>query len=159
MMVKYVAFLRGINVGGHKLIGMKDLSRMFEAMGFGDVRTYIQSGNVIFEDSSADAELVTERAETGLREALGYEVKVILRTMDEVEGLVAGNPFKGVEPDTNAKMYVTFLAEEPKSTPQLPFKSSEKGFEILQASKREVFSLSFPLPHGRYGDPVSYVEK
>src|SRR5437868_4934049 len=97
MMVKYVAFLRGINVGGHKLISMKDLSRMFEAIGFEDVRTYIQSGNVIFGDASADAELVTERAERGLREALGYEVKVILRTMNEVEGLVERNPFKDVE--------------------------------------------------------------
>jgi uncharacterized protein (DUF1697 family) len=158
-MVKYIAFLRGINVGGHKLIKMEDLNRMFVSLGFENVMTYIQSGNVIFEDAETNARVLTEKIERGLCEPLGYEVRVLLRTAQEIEDIVRRNPFKEVARDTNAKMYVTFLAEEPTSKLELPIKSPEKGFEILGVSNREVYSLAFPLPNGRNGDSVTPIEK
>src|SRR5438552_19199303 len=108
-MTKYIAFLRGINVSGQKLIKMEDLSRMFAEFGFHNVKTYIQSGNVIFETAEPNPDTLTEKIEQGLHESLGYEVTVILRTFLEVEDLVKRDPFKGTKADGNAKMYVTFL--------------------------------------------------
>ena len=79
----YVAFLRGINVGGHKLIKMADLVRIFTKAGCRDVRTYIQSGNVIFASPLTDVDYLTRKLETALNKAVGYQVPMILKTLPE----------------------------------------------------------------------------
>ncbi|HEX9961588.1 MAG TPA: DUF1697 domain-containing protein, partial [Pyrinomonadaceae bacterium] len=70
-MIKYVAFLRGINVGGRHLVKMEDLRVLFASMNFENVKTYIQSGNVIFETSETSADVLAGKIERGLKEALG----------------------------------------------------------------------------------------
>lgn len=80
-MSKYVAFLRGINVGGHKSVTMDELSRAFVSLGFRNVRTHIQSGNVIFETASANRVALTRQIKKALRQLLGDEVAVFLRTI------------------------------------------------------------------------------
>ena len=93
----YVALLRGINVGGHKLIKMKELARIFTDNGLKNVRTYIASGNVIFESGSANKAALTRKIEKALQQTLGYEVTVVLRTLSEIESIVNRNPFKRYE--------------------------------------------------------------
>jgi uncharacterized protein (DUF1697 family) len=93
----YVALLRGINVGGHKLIKMKELARIFADAGFKNVRTYVASGNVIFESGSANRAALTRKIEKALQKALGYDVTVVLRTLSEIESIVNRNPFKKYE--------------------------------------------------------------
>lgn len=82
-MTTYIAFLRGINVGGKKTIKMEDLVRVFASMGFRNVRTFIQSGKVIF-DAPETGDVLTRKIEKKLLKSFGYEVLVVLRTSDDL---------------------------------------------------------------------------
>ncbi len=116
-----VAFLRGINVGGHKKIPMADLKKAFESVGLRNVRTVLASGNVVFEASGKDPHL-DQTISRGLEKAFGFPVKVVLRTVRELRTLVASEPFKGAPTGPNVKLYVTFLArqEEGQFPPSSP---------------------------------------
>ena len=99
-MARYVALLRGINVGGNNVIRMADLKRCFEGLGFGDVATYIQSGNVLFEaDARAPAGLAAG-VEAALSSTFGYHGRVVLRSHAQMRAIVAGAPAGfGSEPE------------------------------------------------------------
>ncbi len=105
--MKFVAFVRGINVGG-KTVKMAELKKMFESLGFGDVSTYKASGNVIF-DSDESAPTITKKIESGLHKLIGSETHAILRTMDELKVLVAAGPFRGVKAEPGTRLCVTFF--------------------------------------------------
>jgi uncharacterized protein (DUF1697 family) len=111
---KTVALLRGINVGG-KAVAMTDLEAAFVALGYANVRLYIRTGNVIFATERNPGPRLVEEIERQLRADLGHDITVILRTPDELERLVAGNPFisGGAEP---SKLHVTFLSEKPEAS-------------------------------------------
>ena len=158
-MIRYVAFLRGINVGGHKVIKMTDLARLFESFGFEHVKTYIASGNVLFDTAEANADAVARGVEEGLRAALGYDVLVILRTIAEIEGIIKMDPFKDVAPTEHVRLYVTFLSEEPRSTLKLPYESSAGEFQILQRKGRDIFSAVSLSGMSRSVDGMTFVEK
>ena len=95
-MSQYIAFLRAINVGGHAIVKMNDLRDAFTAAGCEGARTYIQSGNVVFASSETRTAL-RERLRGQLRELLGHEPGILLRTVREMETLVRSEPFAGVE--------------------------------------------------------------
>src|SRR5438093_13743288 len=107
-MPPYVAFLRGINVGGHT-VKMDDLRRHFEAMGVANVSTFIASGNVLFESPEADAAALERRIEATLHAALGYESATFLRTDAELAAVAAQDPFPDVELEGREKVYVVFM--------------------------------------------------
>jgi uncharacterized protein (DUF1697 family) len=90
-MEKQIALLRGINVGGHKKILMADLKSLFEALGFKDVVTYIQSGNVVFSSSNEDD--VSVKISEGIREKYGWDVPVLIKTASEIESILSNCPF------------------------------------------------------------------
>lgn len=87
-----VAFLRGINLGRNKRIAMPDLVRLMEALGFGRVRTVLQSGNVLFEAPEGDETAIASRIEAAIQQRMGFDVRVLVRTMAELEWLVIRNP-------------------------------------------------------------------
>lgn len=114
-MTTYIALLRGINVGGHRLIKMADLKMMFEALGVGGTQTYIQSGNVLFQADEAEKPL-RERIERQIAATFGFPVVVALRTHDELARVITDCPFA---PDALAegdRLYGALLAETPAST-------------------------------------------
>jgi uncharacterized protein (DUF1697 family) len=114
-MTTYIALLRGINVGGHRLIKMADLKALYEAMGFGAVQTYIQSGNVVFQADEAEQPL-RQRLEQRIAETFGFPVTVTLRTHGALARVIADCPFA---PDALAEgenLYVALLAEAPASS-------------------------------------------
>ena len=119
-MNQYVAFLRGINVGGRKLIKMEELARICTAAGLKNVRTYIQSGNVIFDSASAKKTALTRKIESALKRALGYEVTVIVRNISDLECLVARNPFKSRASGADVMQFVVFLSADPKTKIKIP---------------------------------------
>ena len=108
-MTHYIAFLRGINVGGHR-VKMDRLRALFEEMGFTNVSTFIASGNVIFSSSSSDIGSLTARIEQCLAERLGYDVATFIRTPAELEAIAAFEPADpgGGEPSASS-LYVILL--------------------------------------------------
>lgn len=115
--MKYIALLRGINVGGHKIIPMAKLKAMFESAKFKNVSTYIQSGNVLFESTASNAAIVRTKVEKLLLTSLGYEVTSFIRTVPELKKIVGQNPFASSHKDGKTKLYVVFLEQKP-SKPQ-----------------------------------------
>lgn len=115
-MATHISILRGINVSGQKKILMADLKALYEGLGFENVTTYIQSGNVIFtaQKSLTHKELV-EKIGAAIFKKYGFEVPVIVRTVAEMESVLAANPlFKEKNIDIE-KLHVTFLEEEPSA--------------------------------------------
>lgn len=105
--------LRGINVGGHKRIKMDQLRASFEALGFKQVKTCIQSGNVIFKAGKLSAAALSTRIEEKIVADFGFSASVISRTADEMATTIKNNPFlsqSGVDPE---KLHVAFLSEGP----------------------------------------------
>jgi uncharacterized protein (DUF1697 family) len=112
-MPTYIAMLRGINIGPHKRIKMDRLRASFEALGFDQVQTYIQSGNVVFKAGKSSAASLSKKIEGKVLEDFGFSVSVILRTLEEMEKIIRANPLlkeKGIDP---AKLHVAFLSEAP----------------------------------------------
>ena len=154
----YISMLCGINVGGHKRIKMDQLRRSFEALGFEQVKTYIQSGNAVFEARAGDLDGFQGKIEKRLRDHLGVDVKVMLRTSREIENLVNLDPFEKAGRDPNVKKYVAFLYGKPGSRPELPLISAKEGIEVFLVKDLEAFSLSREVK-GRYGFPNNFIEK
>jgi uncharacterized protein (DUF1697 family) len=157
--VIYVAFLRGVNVGGKKLIEMEALARMFSSAGLKNVRTYIASGNVIFESRSANKAALTRKIEKALRQSLGYEVTVVLRTLSELKSIVTRNPFKNYEASKDVMLCLVFLADEPKTKPKLPLISLTDNLEVFEVSDLTACVVSRRKKTGWFGFPNNFVEK
>jgi uncharacterized protein (DUF1697 family) len=155
----YIALLRGINVGGNKLIKMKDLARILTDAGLKNVRTYIASGNVIFESGSANKAALTKKIQKALEKALGYEVTVVLRTLSEIESFVKRNPFKKYEASKDVMLCVVFLAEEPKTKPKLPLVSLTENLEVFEVADRTACVVCRRKKTGWFGFPNNFVEK
>jgi uncharacterized protein (DUF1697 family) len=113
----YIALLRGINLGPHKRMEMEKLRRALESLGFSDIRTYIQSGNVVFRSPSRlRTETLSRRIEQMVFEEFGFPAGVVSRTKEELEKTVRDNPFlkpNGVDPK---HLHVMFLPEVPAPT-------------------------------------------
>lgn len=142
----FVAFLRGINVGGNPLVSMSNLKQEFEDLGFTNIKTVLNSGNVVFETSPEPIETLVSKIEEGLKQVFGFEIKVLLRTGDEIQNLIKQEPFKNtvVTPDT--RLNVTFL---PEGIQAAAFKSSDDNFQIVLATDQEIcWSVNLSLGHG-----------
>lgn len=111
-MARYVALLRGINVGGKNLIRMPALKATFEAIGLEEVRTYIQSGNVIFGAPRARSVDLTHRIEEMLAEAFDYVPTVVVRTRSQMRAIVDGAP-PGFGSDPESYRYDVIFLKEP----------------------------------------------
>jgi uncharacterized protein (DUF1697 family) len=112
---RYIALLRGINVGGNNLIKMIELRSSFAEMGFGDVETYIQSGNVIFSSKLTNKAKLTALIEEALSEAYSYESKVVVVSASEMERVVAQAP-KGFGKDPVQYRYDVLFVKGPLKT-------------------------------------------
>ena len=137
----YAAFLRGINVGGHKLVSMKRLSQAFESLGFKNVRTLLASGNVLFDAPPRNRAGLVRKIEARLEQTFGHEISVIVRTLDELRVVVDSTPFKGIRVTPRTRLFVTFLSEKPRTSLKIPYTSPDKSFRILRLTKSEVCSV------------------
>ncbi|WP_405173569.1 DUF1697 domain-containing protein [Paenibacillus sp. FSL H8-0260] len=140
-MTTYIALLRGINVGGNKIIKMLDLKAMFQALGFANVRTYIQSGNVVFESDEGSVSLLSGVIERQIHEVFEFEVSVIIRTLAEMENVIANDPFQLSEPEEFKRWYVTFLPAEPSAEALDKLRTYENGPDKVRFVGREMYIL------------------
>lgn len=141
-MAIFVALLRGINVGGSGLLPMKELATLCSGLGFQSVRTYIQSGNVIFESSMSERE-IRSCMEKALAEKMGKNIDVMVRTAAEMHSVLSRNPFPEHEP---AKIGVHFLNEPPPK--DLTKNVIAPDGEQVQPGKREIY-VYYPIGIGR----------
>ncbi|WP_144525019.1 DUF1697 domain-containing protein [Bacillus sp. DE0042] len=110
-MTIYIALLRGINVGGHKVIQMADLKQMFESIGLKQVKTYIQSGNIVFEYDE-DIKFLKERIQSEIKITFGYDVPVMLRIHEEFINIIKSCPYEADSLLEGESIHVAFLANE-----------------------------------------------
>ncbi len=137
-MQKYISILRGINVAGQRKILMKDLKEVYQNLGFLNVETYIQSGNVIF-DSDLDRNEISAKIEKAIFEKYNFEVPVLIRTKEELCNIQSSNPFVKNEQDKKDKLdnlHLTFLEDIPTSESiekikEIDSKTTDK-FEIIE---------------------------
>jgi uncharacterized protein (DUF1697 family) len=126
-MKTYIALLRGINVGGARMLPMRELTLLLEKNGCIDVQTYIQSGNVIFR-SALNADRVAKQVTAAVSKSHGFEPRVFVLTPGELENAAAGNPFP--EAGENPKsVHVFFLAERPKQADLKSLEALKAGSE------------------------------
>lgn len=155
----YIAFLRGINVGGNKPIKMPDLVRIFRGVGCRNVRTYQQAGNVIFQSRSVNRKNLTRKIEAALEADLGYRVPVVVRSVPELQSLIARNPFRKFTKSKDVMLLVVFLAEDQDSPPTLPFISTTERVEIFDVADGVAFAVARRKQSGWFGFPNAVVEK
>ena len=158
MKMTHVAFLRAINVAGHATIKMTDLNRAFVSAGCENVRTVIQSGNVLFDcDSPLRASI--DKVRRNLTKLAGTQVQMMVRTQQDLEAIIKASPFQEYETRHELKCYVAFLASDPIKQPTLPVLSEKEALEIFKVAGREVFVLSRQKENSRmYGFPNGVVE-
>ncbi len=112
--MKYISLLRGINVSGQKKVVMSDLKTLYEALGFQNVVTYIQSGNVIFEATSKSKTNVKDHIEQAIKKNYSFHVPVEIRTKSELEAITENIPFRSINvSEDGTKVLVTFLSRRP----------------------------------------------
>ncbi|MGN5652044.1 DUF1697 domain-containing protein [Bacillus sp. Brlt_9] len=110
-MTIYIALLRGINVGGHKIIKMSDLKQMFELIELKQVKTYIQSGNIVFE-SEKDIDFLNKRIQSEIQNVFSFDVPVMLRTNEEFINMIKRCPYEADSLLEGESIHVAFLANE-----------------------------------------------
>ncbi len=157
-MERYIAFQRGINVSGQKIIRMESLRSVFAESGFTDVKTYIQSGNLLFNSESNDLMLLILTIENLIEKAFGFHTDVILRRFTDVETLVNSTFFDLIQASVGKKHYITFLKDEYPLELTFPVFSKNKDVEIVRQDKMNFFSVS-TIYKGNYGFPNSFIEK
>ena len=137
----YAAFLRGINVGGNNLIKMEDLKKLFESLGFKNVKTLLASGNVKFEAEKEKPSVLAGIIEEKLEKTYGGNISVTIRSIDDIKKIVDAEPFKKITVTPQTRLYVTFLPEKAKSSLKIPYSSQDNNFNIMQTTGNELFSV------------------
>ena len=137
----YIAFLRGINLGKRRP-EMAELRALFGKMKFTDVATFIASGNVIFASKVADSRKVEQVIETGLQQALGYEVDTFVRTRAEVAAVAAFRPFPKADFENPAHTaYASFLKDAPSPDQARQLLACRTAVDDFRVEGREVYWL------------------
>jgi uncharacterized protein (DUF1697 family) len=135
---KYVALLRGINVGGKNMLPMKELVEIFVTAGCADVKTYIQSGNVVFRAEEKVAKLLSDVTARLVEERFGLKVPVVLRTAAELESVIRENPF--LKAGVMAEMlHVSFLAEWPSSELVRALDARRSSPDVFEVVGRDIY--------------------
>lgn len=152
----YVAFLRGINVGGHAAIGMDELGRAFEAHGFGPVKTFLASGNVLFHAAAEDPAVVAREVAKALRDAFGRDVAVDVRRREDLRPLAAR--FRGVATGPGDRLFVTFISGNAsrEAASNLP---DGKNFRIIGVEDGMICSILYGRPGASAVELMKAMEK
>lgn len=140
-------------MGGHS-VKMEVLRKLFQEIGFEKVGSYIQTGNIFFTTNETNKSVLQEKIESHVKKALGYSVPTCLRTMDEIEHILALDPFKQIKVTPNDRLSVTFLQNPLKKVIQVPQITPDGGFELIGTTQSELFVV-WHLINGRPGK--SYV--
>lgn len=154
----YILLLRGINVGGNKKVPMAELKELLTKEGFTEIKTILNSGNALFKGKDQESEALENYLEVVLEKHFGFSIPCIIRKRDEVEKLIASDPFKDIEVLKSTRLYISFLKEDVKSSLRLPYTSEDASFRILLKEGLTVVSV-LELAHAKTPDTMKILEK
>ncbi len=146
-MKTYIALFRGINMGGHNLLAMKELVKLLEKLGFRNVKTYIQSGNAVFQSRGRNASRLANRISAEIRKSHGFASHILLMEPEEMERIIASNPFPEAESDPKS-LHILFLASVPER-PDLKALENIRTQSERFGLKDNIFYLHAPDGVGR----------
>jgi uncharacterized protein (DUF1697 family) len=147
-MTTYISILRGINVSGQKLIKMDALRKSYENMGFCNVTTYVQSGNVIFTGNDSEISELEQKISQQIEKDFGFEVPVIVLTIDKLKQVIDNNPFlKDLNKDQSS-LHVTFLSSKPNRYDHSTIDDKKQNGEEIIFSDKAVY-LYCPNGYGK----------
>jgi uncharacterized protein (DUF1697 family) len=147
----YIAMLRGINVGPHKRMKMEKLRASCEALGCQQVKTYIQSGNVVLQAAKLSASSLAKRIQERIVADFGFASDVILRTREEMQKIIQGNPLSKEEGIDSSKLHVVFLSEAPAPPAVKKLESLTLAPDRVRHSGKEIY---FYFPNGVSGSSL-----
>lgn len=147
-MTRYVALIRGINIGGRKIVRMDALRALCAELGLGGARTLLQSGNLVFRSPEGDPRVLAETLAGGIERIAGFRPGVLIRTAAEWDGVLAGNPFTREAAAEPRKTAVAFLEAPPASAALAALEAAHRGPERLALQGRELY-LFYPEGFGR----------
>lgn len=160
MIKKFIAMIRGINVGGNRKVPMKDLQISFEHLGCKDVKTLLNSGNVVFSYDEYDLEILKTKIEIQLQKDFGFFIDTCILNQQKLQELVSDNPFASVSVTKETRLYVTFITDLPiNNSLKIPYVTPEKEFCILKVSHIAVFSFLVLSDKYNTTDAMKVLEK
>lgn len=157
MMIRYIAFLRGINVSGQKIIKMEALRQVFGDAGYENVKTYIQSGNILFTTSERTHADLISAIENLVEKAFGFRTDVILRKQSEIEAIIGSNVYSSLR-QGEKKFYVTLLKDSFSELLPVPVFSKNRDVEIVLHNNMDFYTIS-TAHKGIYGFPNHFIER
>lgn len=155
---RHIAFLRGINVGGHHKVPMADLRIVFEELKFENVVTLLNSGNVIFDTAVNDQEDLEILISEKLENTFGFHIPTIIRKSKTINELYEAAPFQSVTIDKNIRLYVSFLKNDDASDLELPWTSPDSSYKIVQKKDRVILSI-LDLSVSQTPDAMKFLEQ
>ena len=154
---RHVALIRAINVAGHAVVKMDRVRDAFVAVGCRNVRSYIQSGNLLFDAPGATTPLFkTVRAKVGA--LIGAEPVIMFRTIRQLARIVKHSPFGDFSENRAVKLYVVFLARKPRAMPKLPSRVPKEALELIVIRGQEAYVVSRRKKNGFFGFPNNFIE-
>lgn len=157
-MSTYISLLRGINVGGHKQIRMEELRGVYAAAGLTQVKSYLQSGNVVFDSPETDPASLTATLEAAIAAAFGHAVTVILRRPADLQRVYTGNPFLTARTEDTSKLHVVFLGAPPDASATAALAVPDREVDEIHVAGQEVYMFC-PNGTGRSKLTNAFFEK
>lgn len=139
-MSRIFLFLRGINVGGHHKVPMAQLKEELSILGFSNIKTLLNSGNVAMDSPSADIVQIENQISTHLANVFGFSIPSIVRKADGIVNLTKENPFNKIEVTEDTRLYVTLLKNKHNASLSCPYTSADGTFTILKADSDMIVS-------------------
>lgn len=147
-MTTYISILRGINVSGQKLINMGMLRKSYERLGFGNVTTYLQSGNIIFIGKDIDADKLAQTISRQIESDFGFDIPVIVLPIDKLQQIIDHNPFAKESDKDKTFLHVTFLSSIPEKYDLNAIEAKKQNGEEISITANAVY-LYCPNGYGR----------
>lgn len=138
--MKFIALLRGVNVGGNTKVNMAELRASCERLGFENVKTYINSGNVIFDAAETDTDKIASQIHDAILSDFGLDISVMVRSAEELREIVANNPFDG-QFGNHKDMHVFFLGEELPDEKRAQLMEKHSDAEQIAVRGRTIYYL------------------
>lgn len=157
-MAAYVSLFRGINVGGNHVVQMDALKELHQSLGFTDVRTHIQSGNVVFKSDETDSTRISMQIEESFARKFGFHSEVMVRSDGELREISEKNPFRHQQDKETKWIVVMFLKDRPDATAQDDLLKSYAGPEEIRFIGKEAH-IYYPEGIGRSKLSGAYIEK